>query len=368
MELAAALSTITGVAISPLLGLGAVGAYDYYTLPPERHHWFANPYFWVPALLIVLAVFLKDAFGPAAPGLLKKPFDLAETFENKISALIAAGLFVPLVVSVFPVRQAQAGAGPLLAMIDGSDVLNGLMTPVALAVFGVVWLVFHTTHVLILLSPFATVDALLKLFRLGVMALLTAAALVHPYLGAALAVVLIGACYLVSGWAFRLMVLGEVFCWDILTWRRRRFQPAGNGDWMFTARPFGGAPVRSYGRLLRDQPDGVRFEYRPWLVLPKRVLKPAAPKAVVGRGLFYSQVLETAPGQGTAAPLFLLPPRYWGHEESVARGYGFIEVCDAGLLRGIKGLWRWLTGRGGVVSSGAAGAGGAAAGRPPALL
>jgi len=55
-ELAHAISEITGVAISPLLGVSAVGVWKYYHAPPQqrgRLPWFAQPWFWVPALVLV---------------------------------------------------------------------------------------------------------------------------------------------------------------------------------------------------------------------------------------------------------------------------------------------------------------------------
>ena len=90
-QMAQTISTITGVAISPLLGMGAVGAWQYFkwqgTAESTRGPlpWYANPLFWLPALLIVGLVGAKDVFGTAAPSALKKPFDIAELLENKIS-------------------------------------------------------------------------------------------------------------------------------------------------------------------------------------------------------------------------------------------------------------------------------------------
>ena len=77
-KLCETVSMITGVAISPLLGTSAVGAYEYFgAKTPEakaRLPWFANPLFWVPAMLLVGACFLKDTAGIALPTVLKKPF------------------------------------------------------------------------------------------------------------------------------------------------------------------------------------------------------------------------------------------------------------------------------------------------------
>ena len=113
-ELAHAISEITGVAISPLLGVSAVGAWRYFhaSTPQQRARlpWFAQPWFWIPALVLVTACLLKDTFGIAAPPLLKKPLDVADALGHKVSGLIATGAFVPLVIAVFPSREAGDGS------------------------------------------------------------------------------------------------------------------------------------------------------------------------------------------------------------------------------------------------------------------
>ena len=99
-QFAESISTVTGVAISPLLGTSAYGAVHYYRTPIEKRHtlpWFAQPWFWGPALALVGLCFLKDTAGTALPTALKKPLDVAETVEHKVSGLIAAGAFVPFV-------------------------------------------------------------------------------------------------------------------------------------------------------------------------------------------------------------------------------------------------------------------------------
>ena len=104
LEAAQAISTITGVAISPLLGVGAVGVMKYFKTPPDKRAklpWYAQPWFWGPALLLVALAFVKDTFGTALPTAAKKPFDVAEAIENKISGLVAAGAFVPLIAMIF---------------------------------------------------------------------------------------------------------------------------------------------------------------------------------------------------------------------------------------------------------------------------
>src|SRR5258708_6020649 len=150
VEAAQALSTITGVAISPLLGVTAVGTWKYFKTPPVKRAqlpWFAQPYFWGPGLLLVLAVFVKDALGTALPVALKKPFDVLEVFENKLSALVAAGAFVPLIAAVFGPAAGNDSTsffdGSGLALIDPSPLLNALTIPFAIAIFLIVWLFAH---------------------------------------------------------------------------------------------------------------------------------------------------------------------------------------------------------------------------------
>ncbi len=353
LEAAKTLSMITGVAISPLLGVGAVGAYQWYQTPPEKRatlNWFAQPWFWVPALLLVAFVAAKDVLGTAAPAVLKKPFDVAEAIENKISGLIAAGAFVPLIISVFPHAPGTEShllpASPLSALgfaaIDSASVGNALLVPFAIVIFAFVWLTSHAINVLIIISPFTTVDAALKAFRLFLLSTITATALANPYVGAALSVVIIIISYFLAGWSFRLTTFGTVYIWDFVTLRRHRFQPGAERNWMFTARKLQGAPIRTYGKLLHTPAGKLEFAYRPWLVLKQRRFELPEGRYIVGRGLFYPEIDQVTDSK--LVSMFALPPRFRTHEEAVARAYQLPEVRDIGLRRGVKAVWNWLKG------------------------
>src|SRR5262245_50315967 len=90
VDLTEGISQITGVAISPLLGVSALGAWRYYRTPAsqrERLPWFCHPLAWGAGFALLALCFLKDTVGVATPALLKKPLDMAELFENKVSAL-----------------------------------------------------------------------------------------------------------------------------------------------------------------------------------------------------------------------------------------------------------------------------------------
>jgi len=195
----------------------------------------------------------------------------------------------------------------------------------------VVWMASHAINVLILLSPWGAIDAALKGARTALLGLLTLTATLNPWIGAALSILVIVIAWMVAGWAFRLTCFGSVFCWDFFTVRRARFVPKENDNRMFAGGNLPGVPPRTYGRLALRTSGGIEFYYRPWLVLPERSAVVANDKAelAVGKGLFFSSI--TANDRDT---LFLLPPRYRGHEETLARAYLMGGgVRDAGLRK-----------------------------------
>jgi len=347
VEAAQAISTITGVAISPLLGVGAVGAVKYFRTPEAARAklpWFAQPWFWIPALVLVGLVCLKDVLGTTAPTILKKPFDVAEVFENKISALIVAGAFVPFVAMVCGSisDDGSLAAEMGVASIDGASLINFVTVPLALAAFFVVWMVSHVINVLILVSPFGTVDALLKFARLCLISTVAVSSLVNPYFGAAVSLVIILIACFLAGWSMRLTVFGNVFAWDLLTFRHARFTAGETADRAFTARRIQKVPVRTCGRVKRDEQGRLLFEYRPWLILPRRTLVLPEGDFSVGRGLLHPQVLHLK--DGVATSVLTLPPRFRTHEDRFAKAYGMAGVQDVGLIKGMKAFWSWLKG------------------------
>lgn len=353
LELAALLTQVTGVAISPLLGVSAIGAYRWFQAgtPAEKAAlpWFGHPGFWLLGLLLVAAVAAKDTLGATLPPGWKKPLDVAETIENKVSGLVAAGAVIPSLVT-FGSRLIMDSAGAPadlhatgLAMLpvaafDSSWLLSSLMVPLSVAVFAVVWLSSHAITVLILLSPWGAIDAALKGLRTALLGLVTATAWIDPVVGATLSGVIVVIAYFTAGWAFRLTTFGSVFCWDFFTVRRRRFQLLADGNKLFTGAKLDGVPVRTYGRLCQAADGALTLKYRPWLVRPERTV--AVPRAglVVGCGMFYSEVLGHDPKTDGNRTLLLLPPRYLGHEELFARTYHISGTCEVGLRR----AWSWL--------------------------
>ena len=344
-KLCETVSLITGVAISPLLGVGAVGAYDYFKAgsPEERAKlpWFANPWFWVPALLLVGVCFLKDAAGATVlPTALKKPLDVAETVEHKISGLVATGAFVPIAASIFHSSSPDGASLAALGFgaIDLHWLYNALMVPVAMAAFLVVFLASNAINILILLSPFTTVDTALKAFRTAVLASVVATSFMNPWIGAAWALIVILISWLIAGWSFRLSHFGLVFAWEFITGSKNRFRPDARENNLFLGRKLNKVPTRTYGKLSRNEKGELVFNYRPWLVLPPRTLILPAGNYEAGRGVFYSEILRVE--GDSAKTVILLPPRYRGHEEEIAKIYNLAGTRDVGL----RAAWAWFKG------------------------
>jgi hypothetical protein len=342
-QIAQTISMITGVAISPLMGVGVVGAWEFFhARTPEQKaklHWFANPWFWVPALLLVAACFVKDSAGIALPPMLKKPFDVAETIEHKISGLVATGAFVPIAASIFHANSTGDGASLSdagFAAIDLSWLYNALMIPIAMAAFFIVFLASNAVNILILLSPFGVVDAALKVLRTALIASVAVTSWANPWMGAAWALVIILFSWLIAGWSFRLSHFGLAFIWDFVTRRCNRFKPDPAVNKMFLGRKINKVPARTYGRLRRDENGDLVFKYRPWLVLSERSLTLFATKYAAGKGLFFSEILQLDGDDSRIA--LLLPPRYRSHEFELVAIYGLAEVHDTGLLA----AWQWI--------------------------
>ena len=345
--IAQTLSMITGVAISPLLGVSAVGCYQYCKAETDEQRaklpWFASPVFWVPAFLVLALCFLKDTAGVALPTAAKKPLDAIETIEHKISGLVATGAFVPIMVNI--IHEANSTGGqPTLSMsslgfaaIDLHTMFYDIfMVPIAMAAFFIVFLASNAINILILLSPFTTVDTALKAFRTTILASVVGSAFINPWLGAAWALIVLLISWLIAGWSFRLSHFGLVFLWEFFTRSKKRFHPDAKENNMFLGRKTEKAPTRSYGKLSRNEQGELIFNYRPWLILPQRTLTLPAGNYETGRGLFYSEILRV---EGSSAKtVILLPPRYRGHEEEVAKIYSFAGTRDVG----IRAAWAWF--------------------------
>src|SRR5450631_645525 len=229
-----ALTTVTSTAISPLLGVSVMGAWQYFKTPSLQRGqlpFFERPYFWAPVMVLLVLIFIKDTFGGFAP-LVKKPLDAVEVlFVNHAS----------LVLIVFPVVMNQVARvmgfsslkGLFASMLSGPVVYAATAQPsgihhafsmatavlylvVGFVITGVVWLLGHCFDVMALISPFPFVDFALKAIRNTIFGVLLVSSIISPHLGLVLALVVIIVAFLLFGWALRLAFFGSLFAWSLL--------------------------------------------------------------------------------------------------------------------------------------------------------
>ena len=343
VAMAQGITEITGVAISPLLGVSAVGSWQYFQTDAalrDELPWYCQPWAWGTGFTLLAMILLKDTLGAAAPGILKKPFDMAELFENKASALVASAAFVPLVAREMSkgMEKVEVPAGMLghemVAAIDPS----WWLVPTSIVAFGVVWVCSHAINVLIILSPFSLVDSMLKLARVGMLLMIGLLYWIAPWLGAALCVVII----LVAAWlapsALRLMIFGTRFAGDVLLPWRAKTTATPERPHVFTLGSIGGLPSRTGGRLAMNADGGVEFRYRRFCVMPETVVTLPDGERHIAKGL-----LSPAVYSGEEKQLLLLP-RYRGREEAIVDVMQFKEAREHRLSRGLAAAKQWIKG------------------------
>jgi hypothetical protein len=350
VDLAEGVSQLTGVAISPLLGVSSVGLWRWWQTPEAARSglpWFCHPIAWGVGFSLLGLCFLKDFFGTAAPPLLKKPFDVLELFENKISGLIACSAFLPFAVAQFSqhLPQLQAREIPKVQFasmmgVSGFDPWV-LVIPLAVAAFLVVWLFCHAINVLVALSPFGFIDAGLKLFKLALLSTVVGSAMFNPYAGEVVSLLIIFIASLLASWAFRLTVFGTLFGLDVLLPRRARRRACPTEPHAFLAHALAGVPVRTYGRLVRDPPGEVTFVYRPWLILPRRTVPLPSGQVCVAKGLLFPSLLhQVNPERRRMIVMFL--PRYRSQETAIASYFQIAHVEESRLMKGLHAIRSWL--------------------------
>ncbi len=356
-ELTQGISELTGVAVSPMLGVSAVGAWRYYRTPESERHrlpWFCHPLVWGIGFFLLGLVFLKDLLGTAMPALIKKPLDIAELFENKVSALVASVAFLPFIAtqiaeplsaghwvlqsapanlhfaSIFPFELASFAAGAYW-----------LVLPLCVVAFFVVWLTSHAINVLIALCPFGFVDALLKLFKIFILTSIVGSYFINPYFGAVVSLAVICIAAMLAPWAFRLTVFGTVLATDTILASRAGRNVRPERPHAFLARRIGAAPVRTLGHLTREADETVRFRYRPWLILRERSIALPQGARAISKGAIFPALIQSAQG-GAFTALVNFPPRYRGQETAIAAHFAIRDIRDGALVRGLKSVRAWI--------------------------
>ncbi|MBK8035725.1 MAG: hypothetical protein IPK22_01110 [Verrucomicrobiaceae bacterium] len=350
--IAEGISEITGVAVSPLLGVSVIGAWTWWKTEADMRDklpWYCQPVAWGIGLGLIALCLMKDILGAMVPAIAKKPLDWLELFENKASALMASTAFVPLVaIAMSQVDRIQRETASGVAMLPVASIADSAMhtpwftVPVAVAAFLVVWLSSHAINVLIAFSPFGLVDTGLKLTKLGILAVVVGSATIHPWLGAAVALVLIAIGAMLAGWSLRLMIFGMLMGRDLILDRRADASEAKEGAKAFLARRTNGVPVRTRGVVVLDELGRPRFEWRSGFLGPKRSLPLEESRLVMCKGLVNPCLAQRLEGNTRPRSLLVLLPRYRGVEEALAAHLGCREVIDNALVRGFRAAKQWF--------------------------
>ena len=359
-----ALATVTSTAISPLVGVSVMGAWHYYRTPAPRRAqlpFFDRPYFWAPAMMLLLLIFIKDTFGGFAP-LIKKPLDAIEVlFVNHAS----------LVLIVFPVVMHQVARmmgftslrGLFAGMFNGPAVYAAtaqtasvhhafstatavLYIVVGFIITGVVWLFGHCFDVLALISPFPFVDFVLKAIRNVIFAVLLVTSIISPHMGLLLSLVIIIVSFLLFGWALRLSFFGSLFAWSLLEMLLLDIREKPRREHGVRAFNAGVKNVkrRTYGRLSPREDGTLAFSYRRLLVGPeKTVVVGRANSFAVGRGVFHPTVVEPIESANKHRVVFRLLPTYRGVEEEVRACLDCSAVQDLRFGKGLLSFWKFVT-------------------------
>ena len=371
-KISTALATVTSTAISPLVGVCVLGIWTYYRTPrAQRDHLplIQKPKFWIPVLLLLVLIFIKDTFGGFAT-LIKKPLDAIEVLFVNHAALVLVAF--PIVLEqVARVMGFQSIKGLFAYMLSGPAVYAATVdtagmhhafsvataifyTVIGFAVTCVVWLVGHAFDVLAMVSPFPFLDFLLKAARNGIFAVLAITAIISPQLGVVLSLGIIAGSLLVFGWALRMAVFGTIFAWELL--RLLLFEAQHKPDRGDHVPAFAvgvsKVPQRTYGRLSLGPDGSLRFGYRRLLVGPEKTVTLGRPASFeVGRGIFFPCVIEPIESADKHRLVFRLLPTYRGAEESVRSCLDLAQVRDLRFTRGLRSFWKFVTEDGGGESA-----------------
>jgi hypothetical protein len=363
------LTELTGVALSPLVGLVVVGGIEYYKAKKQGEpiRWYFSLWFMGVIAFILILITLKDTIGELAP-FFKKPLDALDFVQHKFSGIVAFGIVAPqFVLSILepvgqtvtylfdlvnPVATAWAagpGAGGITGTVGTVLVVAVVVSTVIAALFFlIVWLAAGAVETLILLAPIPFVGLILRSFRLSIFTLLMIGAAISPVIGILLSFVILYVSYRILGWSFRLAVFGWIIALDTLGGRHHylhideeRYIAA------FASSAIKGVRNRTYGRLVREG-KLLFFEYRRFMVFSrKKVAVTESPaQARIARGSLFPSVIAEKEAHKKAPALFWLPPRYRGHEEETAKLLGLSpEIHDLRFHRRLKDAWRWIVGQ-----------------------
>ena len=175
---------LTGEAINPLFGITVLGMYRYFTTDEAFRSGlpiYEQPVVWIPLLILILLMLFNTTVCSVAP-FMNAPLNIVGNITNTLGAAAVLPLVLKMFADsfaapvgahiaqatnfLFPAAYAaEAGANSSLWLSLGwcASLVIGFFS------YLVVWLTAYTVDVLVLLSPWSVIDALLKSLRIAVM-------------------------------------------------------------------------------------------------------------------------------------------------------------------------------------------------------
>lgn len=354
------ISKITGVAISPILGISVLGAYSYYTTPVEERDsvpWHARPAFWMPLLLVLFAILLKDSSKIILPKIILIPLDAIETLlEKNLSAALAILVLLSSITGrglehfqltsggpVFSILASAHAAGSVVGTASYGVVELWFLSMLVTVVFALVWVVSQSFNFLILLCPSSWIDLGLTISKNFLISLLLGSYLIHPYLGFAVSSVVILISVFLFARSYRFVIFGTVVSFDIVFRKTLQQEKANDHIKAFAGSGLSGVPALSYGKLA-EQDNMLVFRYRPWLIRPSRIVRTAfaCDQCEVGKALLAPVIITSGKNEKRYTNLFRLRPLYKSHESSVAKILQLKGVRDISFGKSLKEGFAWV--------------------------
>jgi len=343
--LSESISTTTGVAISPLLGMGVLGAWQYFRADEtmrETLPWYTAPWIWGICFGIFLLLKSKDTVGAWIPELVKKPITVLDDLQEKASALIVGLAVIPTaVLAEFKEMVPETTSDAPVAMAP--FIMPVLIVVGSIVIFMIVWVAFHALSSIKILSPSSMINSAISIVKGAFLAAFALLAALNPWVGLALSIGVIVICAFFFGWAFRWNVIGSLFVKDFFTGAFN--EPLEDGETLkgFSTNHFPDVKPRTYGEIERVG-DELVFSWKPWLIMPKLKSRISLidVESSVRKGVFLPSVTINSRGVDRHRSVFDFRLRYRSQVDEIQNRLQLDTITPSLVLSGIHASWLWI--------------------------
>lgn len=338
---------LTGIALEPLLMVGAIGAYKYLTSSEEAKSmlpWYYMPWFWIICLIVYVAIHF-----PTALSIFGFPPQISSALKacgKVIGLVVTSPIVFDNITSIARIPQLQT----VLSNAQSYTYLNASLIPwnwfsgvpetlwfitiipMLFFIFFAMWLLNFVFHILVFLCPFGFIDALLELFKMIFYAILLVVAIFLPQLVFVLVIPIAFISVISFGWSVRRTVMGFVFFKDFIN--RKKETSVDESEIVAFAGKSLGFPNKCYGKLMKK--DGnLLFSYKRYFLF-KKIKIINNPELILKKEFLYSNLYCN----GTF--LCTLPLRYQKITEKIQVNLNIQKIEDGTLKKGLKGIVKWI--------------------------